>query len=605
MKPGKRPVTAFSYVRFSTPAQAEGDSLRRQTEQARAYCERMGWTLDTTLTLRDLGVSAFRGRNAAVGAFRVFLDAVKSGRVAPGSALIVESIDRISREGIDQGYDTVKGILKSGVLLVTLCPERLFDVSATKSLSKGALEIQLILERAAEESERKSERVRAAQAADLKRAREQGAPLARTLPAWIEVWDGKLHLIPDRAAALRKVCELAAGGLGVKRILRKLAEDNVPAFGRSGRWAHSYVTLLLRDRRLIGEHQPRHRDGTPDGAALPAYYPPAVPADLFFKARAGLSERHDKPGRLARTINIFAHLLKDARSGAGYLVRNHRVWTWDKASKKRCRPPGGRRHAVLEASRAREGAAASSFPFRVFEKAILTCLKEVPVSELLGQDSTPQAVTALEGQLAQLRAEREQVKADMLRRYSSVLAEVAAQLDERENALAAELLQLRAAQATPLAAAWADAKTLADLLDNAPDPDSLRLQLRTALRRIVERITILVVARGTDRLARVQIDFRGGARRDYYIQHHPTRSNGKACQPGWWRVASATLEDYAYGAADYPGDLTIKPFTALIDREGRFRGIDLGHYEVTADLEEMPAARLEALFKGCPKHSLT
>jgi DNA invertase Pin-like site-specific DNA recombinase len=97
------------------------------------------------LTLRDLGVSAFRGKNAAVGNFRTFLDAIKAGKVAPGSALIVESIDRISRQGIDEGYDLIKGILKANVLLVTLSPEREFDVSATKSLSKGALETQLIL----------------------------------------------------------------------------------------------------------------------------------------------------------------------------------------------------------------------------------------------------------------------------------------------------------------------------------------------------------------------------------------------------------------------------------------------------------------------------
>jgi hypothetical protein len=33
-----------------------------------------------------LGVSAFRGMNAAVGNFGVFLDAIESRRVAPGSA---------------------------------------------------------------------------------------------------------------------------------------------------------------------------------------------------------------------------------------------------------------------------------------------------------------------------------------------------------------------------------------------------------------------------------------------------------------------------------------------------------------------------------------
>src|SRR5262249_48072455 len=149
-------IIAYSYIRFSDPSQELGDSLRRQTDnRAEAYCKRRGWTLSTK-TYRDLGVSAFRGKNALVGNLGEFLKAIDSGAVKPGSALTVESLARITRQGIDEGYDLIKKILKAGIVIVTLSPEREFDVSATKSLSKGALEIQLILERAAEESERKS-----------------------------------------------------------------------------------------------------------------------------------------------------------------------------------------------------------------------------------------------------------------------------------------------------------------------------------------------------------------------------------------------------------------------------------------------------------------
>src|SRR5436190_19149648 len=50
---------AVSYVRFSHPDQARGDSLRRQVQGAEDWCKRNGVTLDTTTTLRDLGKSAF------------------------------------------------------------------------------------------------------------------------------------------------------------------------------------------------------------------------------------------------------------------------------------------------------------------------------------------------------------------------------------------------------------------------------------------------------------------------------------------------------------------------------------------------------------------
>src|SRR5262249_43400805 len=151
-----------SYIRFSHSDQAKGDSLRRQRVKAEKYCKRHRLTLDTSLNLRDLGVSAFRGKNALVGNLGVFLRAVRDKTVKPGSYLIVESLDRISRQGIDDGYEICKSILKAGVHIVTLSPERDFGPDAIKGLAKGALELLIILERAAEESETKSRRLRAA-----------------------------------------------------------------------------------------------------------------------------------------------------------------------------------------------------------------------------------------------------------------------------------------------------------------------------------------------------------------------------------------------------------------------------------------------------------
>src|SRR5215207_3150924 len=91
------PSLAYSYIRFSSPEQAKGDSLRRQTEAAAAWCERHGVTLDTSLTLHDLGTSAIRGAhrdNPDKHALAAFLKAVEGGKVRKGSYLVVESLDR-------------------------------------------------------------------------------------------------------------------------------------------------------------------------------------------------------------------------------------------------------------------------------------------------------------------------------------------------------------------------------------------------------------------------------------------------------------------------------------------------------------------------------
>src|SRR3954470_2973820 len=91
---------AYSYIRFSSAKQAAGDSLRRQVEGTERVCKREGWALDDSLNLRDLGVSAFRGSNVKEGALAAFLEAVRTGKVQPGSILIVESLDRLSRNQV-------------------------------------------------------------------------------------------------------------------------------------------------------------------------------------------------------------------------------------------------------------------------------------------------------------------------------------------------------------------------------------------------------------------------------------------------------------------------------------------------------------------------
>src|SRR6516165_8686549 len=92
---------AYSYIRFSHPDQAKGDSLRRQTELRDAWLARNGVTLDASLTLEDKGVSGYTGEhrdNPDRHALATFMALVKKGRIVPDSYLIVESLDRLSRE---------------------------------------------------------------------------------------------------------------------------------------------------------------------------------------------------------------------------------------------------------------------------------------------------------------------------------------------------------------------------------------------------------------------------------------------------------------------------------------------------------------------------
>ena len=68
MTTGARPK-AYSYIRFSTPEQAKGTSYERQLEAAQAFAGERGLEL-AEATYEDLGVSAYRNKNAQKGALR-------------------------------------------------------------------------------------------------------------------------------------------------------------------------------------------------------------------------------------------------------------------------------------------------------------------------------------------------------------------------------------------------------------------------------------------------------------------------------------------------------------------------------------------------------
>jgi len=131
---------AYSYLRFSTPEQQKGDSFRRQSQMAIDYAARKGLELDDTLTFHDLGVSSFRGQNVATGKLGYFLEAVESGEVPQGSYLLVESLDRISRQTTRRAQRVLEDIADKGITVVTLNDEREYS---SESLDRDPTDLLL------------------------------------------------------------------------------------------------------------------------------------------------------------------------------------------------------------------------------------------------------------------------------------------------------------------------------------------------------------------------------------------------------------------------------------------------------------------------------
>jgi DNA invertase Pin-like site-specific DNA recombinase len=84
---------AISYIRFSDPSQAKGDSYRRQLAATQAFCKANELQLmsESEYMFFDKGISAFSGRlRDDTTDLSLFLSLVKSGDISPGTTLIVE-----------------------------------------------------------------------------------------------------------------------------------------------------------------------------------------------------------------------------------------------------------------------------------------------------------------------------------------------------------------------------------------------------------------------------------------------------------------------------------------------------------------------------------
>lgn len=521
---------AYSYIRFSHPDQAKGDSLRRQMDAAAAWCERHKVKLDTATTFRDLGKSAYLGdhrKNPERHALAGFLKMVEDGKVPRGSFLVIENLDRLSREHIQPAVILALNLLQAGVRIVQLKPsEIVFD---DKSDMMPIMQMMMELSRGHSESAIKSERVGDAWAKKRARARNgEKHILTRRLPAWVKLVDGKPELIEAHAAAVRRIYQLASDGYGLTAIIRALIADKVQPFGASGRWARSYVGLLLRDRRALGEFQPCRRDGTPDGAVIPGYFPAVVSEEQWYAARAGAAERKKKAGRVGKHINIFSGLIHNARDGDSYIAVT--------------RVDGQKSHRVLLNSRSMNGdGQCYSFPLETFERAILSMLAEVDPRDVLGK-AGPDESLKISGELATVEAKIAELEVELLKGDVAALAKVLRQLEDHKRELVGKLAEARQKAASPISEAWGAAQSLLTTLDAAPDQEEARLRLRSALRRMISEIRLLVVPRGRDRLAAVQVRFADGKRtREYVILHRPPKANASGRQEGqWWARSMAT-----------------------------------------------------------------
>jgi DNA invertase Pin-like site-specific DNA recombinase len=358
---------AISYKRFSTRKQASGDTERRQTDLAEHYCRRHDLQLlDTYL---DAGLSGFTGANLGDnGALRGLLHAARNGKFPTGTRLIVESLDRLSRQEITTAVRLFLDILDTGLVIVTLIDgEQVFTKERVDSDLTALIIAIVYLSRANNESQVKRERARQSQQAARKKARENLTPITAECPRWLTLVKRRgvrrFVVNDDRARVVTRIFEMAAGGSGQVLISRYLNEHNVATFSGKPRWRPSIVSHLLASQAVLGRFHPRlstveggrrRRVPDPEGP-IENYFPAIVSEALFERARHGTNSRFIQWGRRDNPAygNLIARLGRCAVCGGSlYHTKSARVWSYLRCSNahdKDCSNRFGFPYARLEA----------------------------------------------------------------------------------------------------------------------------------------------------------------------------------------------------------------------------------------------------------------
>ncbi len=297
--------TVYSYVRFSTPEQRKGTGQARQDALADDWCKAKGLTLERNYS--DLGVSAFKGKNATEGALSKFLELVQAGKIRRGSVLLVESLDRLSRQNLTQALPVFLQIINAGVTVATLCDGA--EYSAEKCEMPQLMMSLMIFARANDESKMKSQR----KAASWKAKREgakQGKTLGGKTPAWIGVADGRYVVKKDEADKVRAIFrDYTEGGMGIYTLNKKYGIPKATL----AYWLNNPV--VLGSIRI-----------TEDGHAVdvPNHYPPIVDRGTWELAQRKKAERYivRRSGREG-WVNLFAGLLVDPKGQRMDIARHY------------------------------------------------------------------------------------------------------------------------------------------------------------------------------------------------------------------------------------------------------------------------------------------
>lgn len=321
-------MKAIAYVRYSSAVQGKGDSVERQTSPLEAFERRFNVKIEEIFT--DEGVSSYSGDNIKKGRFSEILEKIENEEIKKGDFLVIESIDRISRQALNKTAKILQDILEKGIKIYTTIDERLYNYEDKERDLENYLMIGLIAKRANEESETKSRRRRSAWQKAKQLAEEEGKIFSTSIntPYGLEIVDGKFRIIEEEAKEIRFIIDNLKYE-GVSSTIKKVNEWS------KRKWQSKHVGHFMKNQYIRGAYRSQRRENGKKvhERYIENYYPQIVSDSAFYEAVEAMKSRETKKeyGNKAKGhLNIFKHCIKCGECGSTMIFMKNKnprgVW---------------------------------------------------------------------------------------------------------------------------------------------------------------------------------------------------------------------------------------------------------------------------------------
>ena len=281
---------------------------------AQAVCIEKGWQLvDLPADERVSGYSItdLDGNKAAnfhKGNLGKFIEKVKRGEIPKGSCLILERLDRFSRNYFDIVFPVWLNLLQSGVEIFSCVSHTHYTLQSIRDNPMMAGMALMELANANDYSRNLGNRI--TKSFDIRLAQcQQGAKmqLGTWQPRWItftgEHKQSGTFKVNEHAATLQRMVSEYLAGQSMYSIATGLIKDEIPTLA-GGHWSQGSIGHLLGSETLIGTT-------TIKGVRLEHYYPAVISQKEYEQLQAKIRQNITKKGGSSRASDYIANLFRN------------------------------------------------------------------------------------------------------------------------------------------------------------------------------------------------------------------------------------------------------------------------------------------------------